>query len=431
VLEVATGHRTTANAAWWGFHAADATDCLQAAINSGARKLVIPYLGRPWMVRPLQLRSQQELYFEPGVVVLAKPGEFRGGGDSLFSAVGQSNLVLRGFGATWRMNKRDYQSPPYTKAEWRMGLALRGCRNVLVEGLRIEGSGGDGIYIDGGGALGWSEDITLRNCTAYDNHRQGLSVISAVNLLVEQCTFANTWGTAPEAGIDLEPDTENNRLVHCTIRDCLFENNHGNEVLVYLKPLTTNSQPVSIRFERCLVRMTDARLNPPEPGPKGGIQGVAGIAVGNVRDGGPMGTIEFVDCVVENTGKECVRVYDKSADRARLRFQNCSFRNPWIAAYPMDGGPRVPILLHSREPANSSRLGGIDFVDCAVYDVTSRPVVRLEEDKEQVGLRDVHGSILVTEPGTPVARLGFKLQEVDLVVRAGQKATAVPAPKTD
>src|SRR6266478_1129497 len=130
-----------------------------------------------------------------------------------------------------------------------------------------------------------------------------------------------------------------------------------------------------------------------------------------------MGLIEFVDCVTENTGKECARIYDKSADRARVRFVNCSFRNPWVSPYPGDGGPRVPIILHSREPTNSTSLGGIDFENCAVYDTTNRPVVRLEEDQDQIGLRDVHGMILVIAPGTPWVKLGTKLQNVDLTVR--------------
>lgn len=108
-----------------------------------------------------------------------------------------------------------------------------------------------------------------------------------VNLLVDNCLFANTWGTAPEAGIDLEPDTEKNRLVNCVIRNSTFENNNGNEILVCLKPLTTNSEPVSIRFEQCWVRMTDARLTPREPGPTTGLNGVAGIAVGAVKDNAP------------------------------------------------------------------------------------------------------------------------------------------------
>jgi len=416
--ETVAGKRSKANAAWWGFSREDSTEALQAALNSGARTLIIPFMGAPWIVRPLQLRSSQEIILEPGVLILAKKGEFQGGGDSLFAAAGQSNLVIRGYGATLRMHKRDYQNPPYTKAEWRMGIALRGCRHVLIEGLRVESTGGDGFYVDGGGDLGWSEDITLRDCVAYDNHRQGLSVISVVSLLVENCLFANTWGTAPEAGMDLEPDTEKNRLVNCVIRNCTFENNNGNEILVYLKPLTTNSEPVSIRFEHCWVRMTEARFKPPEPGPSAGLNGVAGIAVGEVKDNGPKGLIEFIDCVTENTGKEGARVYDKSAAGARVRFVNCSFRNPWTSPAPGDGGPRVPIILHLRRPESTVNMGGIDLQDCYVYDTTARPAVRLEEDKGDFGLRDVHGQIRVSGPGVPSLKLGTKLQDVDLKVLA-------------
>ena len=46
VAEVHSGKRTTANAAWWGFNEEDATDALQAAIRSGARKVIVPNLGR-------------------------------------------------------------------------------------------------------------------------------------------------------------------------------------------------------------------------------------------------------------------------------------------------------------------------------------------------------------------------------------------------
>jgi hypothetical protein len=419
--EAVAGKRSTANAAWWGFNREDSTEPLQAAINSGAKTLIVPFMGDPWIVRPLQLRSRQEIVLEPGVLILAKKGEYQGGGDSLFTAVGQSNLVIRGYGATLRMHKRDYQNPPYTKAEWRMGIALRGCRQVLIEGLRVESTGGDGFYVDGGGSFGWSENITIRNCVAYDNHRQGLSVISVVNLLVDNCLFANTWGTAPEAGIDLEPDTEKNRLVNCVIRNSTFENNNGNEILVYLKPLTTNSESVSIRFEHCWARMTDARLKPPEPGPGTGINGVAGIAVGAVKDNGPKGLIEFIDCITENTGKEGARVFDKSAASARVRFVNCSFRNPWVSPAPGDGGPRVPVILHLRHPQNTENLGGIDFQDCYVYDSAARPAVRFEEDQGDFSLRDVHGQIMVTGPGVPSLKLGPKLQDVDLKV--------IPAPK--
>jgi hypothetical protein len=421
VEAVAAGKRTLANAAWWGFNREDATDTLQAALNSGAKSLVIPFMGDPWIVRPLTLRSDQQLLLEPGVVILAKKGEFRGGGDSLFTAAGQSNIVIRGYGATLRMRKHDYQNPPYPKAEWRMGIALRNCRNILIEGLRVESSGGDGFYIDGDGDRSWSENITLRDCVAFDNHRQGLSVISAVNLLVENCRFANTCGTAPEAGIDLEPDTEKNRLVNCVIRNTICENNNGNEILVYLKPMSTNTEPVSIRFEHCWSGMTEPNRAPAQTTTNDCYNGVAGVAVGSIKDNGPKGLVEFVECVTENAGKEALRVFDKSALAARVRFVNCAFRNPWTTPAPGDGGPRVPILLEVRHTQNTEHLGGIDFQGCYVYDQADRPVVRLEENEGDFGLGDVHGQIVVSTLGKPALRLGTRLQDVDLKV--------IPAPK--
>ncbi len=416
VAEVMAGERKTANAAWWGFDAHDATETLQAAIDSGATNLIIPCLGKPWVIRPIRLASGQELVLEPGVQILARPGEFLGPGDSLFTATGCSNLVIRGYGACLRMRKQDYQRPPYQRAEWRMGIALRGCRHVLIEGLRVESTGGDGFYIDAGPNLGWSEDITLRDCVAYDNHRQGVSVISAENLLIENCSFLNTWGTAPEAGIDLEPDTADQRLVNCVIRNSLFENNNGHQILIYLKPLSAKSQPVSIRFENCLARMRQTPALAGESFPTNGIQGEAGIAVGEIKDDGPRGTIEFVNCVTENTSQEGARIYDKSSRNARVRFLNCSFHNPWTGSSAHPGGPRAPILLQLRHAERTASPGGVDFLNCYVSDPVSRPALWFDEGTNALALHDVRGNILAADPGPATLHLGTKTEDVELSV---------------
>ncbi|HYL38483.1 MAG TPA: right-handed parallel beta-helix repeat-containing protein [Bryobacteraceae bacterium] len=409
VREVLAGKRTEANAAWWGFDPDDSTAALQAAIDSRARKLVVPFMGRPWIARPLRLRSNQEITLEPGVVVLARKGEFRGHGDSLFTATGESNITILGYGATLRMRKRDYQNPPYEKAEWRMGIALHGCRNVRIDGLRVESTGGDGFYVDGGAGRPASEDIVIRNCVAHDNHRQGISVISAVNLLVENCFFSGTSGTAPEAGIDLEPDTPEQRLVNCVIRNCRFENNHGHQILVYLKQLQRSSEPVSIRFENCYSRMT---------GEAGG--GWAGMAVGAVRDDGPKGLIEFRNCTTEDTGREGAVVYDKSADGALVRFVNCSWKKPWNASAADYGGPRVPVLIRLRHPEITKKYGGVEFADCYVYDDVNRPALQAEEDQTQLGVHDLHGRMVVENPAGARFKLGPNRDHADVeLVPAG------------
>jgi hypothetical protein len=405
VKQVLAGERDDANAAWWGFDPADSTAALQAAIDSHAKRVLVPYVGAPWIVRPITLRSNQEIDFDPGVLVLARKGEFQGGGDSLFAATGVDNLTLRGYGATLRMWKKDYQNPPYKKAEWRMGIAIRGSRNVRVEGLRVESSGGDGFYVDGGAGREWSQDITIRDCAAYDNHRQGISVLSVVNLLVENCTFSGTGGTAPEAGIDIEPDTPQQRLVSLVIRNCVFEDNHGHEIAIYLKPMDHTTEPVSIRFEHCLSRQSDPSVG-----------GWSGMTVGEIRDDGPKGLIEFVDCVSENTGEEGTKIYDKSANGALVRFVRCKWANPWTSAHPEYAGPRVPVLIELRRPGSTTQLGGVEFQDCYVYDNVYRPALQVEENGSEYGVRELRGLISVQNRSGVRMRLGHAPLNSDVQV---------------
>lgn len=81
---------------------------------------------------------------------------------------------------------------------------------MLVAGLTLENSGGDGAYISDGDDLvhDFASNITLLDLNSSFNYRQGLSVISVVGLNVSRCYFAHTGvggGTPPMAGIDLEP----------------------------------------------------------------------------------------------------------------------------------------------------------------------------------------------------------------------------------
>jgi hypothetical protein len=324
VDEVKAGRRTTANAAWWGFDEDDATEALQAAIQSGAKTVIVPNLDRDWIVRPIRLAGNQELILEKGVVITAKRGEFRGKGDSVFTARDIDNLTIRGDGATIRMQKEDYivglvlkdlgwnhWFGQYAKAEWRMALAIRGCRQVAVEGVTLRDSGGDGIYIDGGGRERWSSQIRLHRVICENNYRQGLSVISVDGLSIDECQFNNTWGTPPSSGIDIEPDSPNQRLKNIVVRDCDFHDNYGDGIEIHLGHQRNDSEEVSMLFENSQIK---SRRGP-------------GIRVTKLSDNGPRGTITFRDCVVENTEGYGIKVQDKSADAARVRFVNCRLRN--------------------------------------------------------------------------------------------------------
>lgn len=238
----------------WEFDDKNATHAIQRAINSGAPTVVVPFVGKPYYVDPITLTSNQTLILEEGVVIAAREGSFRGGGDCLFSAENQKEIAIIGYGAVIEMRKDDYQKKPYEEAEWRHAISFRGCSDVSIEGLTIRSSGGDGIYIGRGkGKNTHCENIQVKNVILEDHYRQGISVISARNLLVENVQIYNTSGTSPRSGIDFEPNRQDEILENCIIRECRIAGNRGPGILFSLQGLKAESHPVSIVVEDCSI----------------------------------------------------------------------------------------------------------------------------------------------------------------------------------
>jgi len=256
IQEVMNGVRTTANASWWGFNGEDSTQALQEAILSKAKKIIVPNMGKPWVVEPIFLESDKEIIFEKGVIVAAKPGSFLGGSEALFSATNKSNISLNGYGAEFIMRKQDYMQPPYEKAEWRHCISIHGSQNIKIYGLRLANSGGDGIYIGRGigkDSLPNSDNIHIKDVIFDNNYRQGISIISASNLLIENCVLQHTSGTPPQAGIDFEPNLPDDVLIKCKVINCIISNNFGVGMAIYVPVLNEKSKPISIEIEGCQV----------------------------------------------------------------------------------------------------------------------------------------------------------------------------------
>jgi hypothetical protein len=399
VNRVISGKLKTANAAWWGFDAADATESIQSAINSGAKKVIIPNMGRDWIVRPIQLAGDQEVFFEKGTAVTAKKGEFRGGNDSLFRAVGKSNIVLRGYGALLRMQKQDYMNPPYSKAEWRMVLDFDSCTGIRILGLTIKDSGGDGIYlgVDKSGQL-YNKNVLIRDVICDNNYRQGISVISAEDLTIENCTFRNTGGTAPEAGIDLEPNFPDERLTRCVIRNSTFVDNRGAGIQFWLGQFSSKTADISVTIENCRVTSD-----------KGG-----GIFVGGIRGDGPGGLIDFRKCTVENTAQYGLLLYAKSADRALARFTDCTWKNTAAG----EGSDSVsPFIVSLCKRGETDRQGGAEWINCSLDDSRNRPFLTATSDTTGYGVYSLKGTLKVSGPGGGRMDLGDKSGEIDVMVK--------------
>jgi hypothetical protein len=269
---------------------------------------------------------------------------------------------------------------------------------VNVYGLTLRDSGGDGIYINGGSEQHCCKDVHIKDVLCDNHYRQGISIISVDGLLVENCAFNNTWGTPPSSGVDIEPDSPEQRVRDVVFRNCSFEDNYGDGIEVFLAHLTTESGPVSILFDNC--RVTSNRGT--------------GIRVTKVGDTGPDGLIEFRNCVVEDTEGYGIKLQDKSADRARVKFVNCTVRNTANNRNYSDAW--APIWLHLFKPNVTTKLGGIDFVECVVEDDRDRPTITVQKGRD-FPLVDVTGTIAVRNPLGTKTTMGDKQEGVTLIVK--------------
>lgn len=366
----AAGETDVAVASWWGFDPEDATDALQAAIDTGAPLVAVPKMQSEWNVRPIQLtQSNQTVLFETGAVVMAKQGEFHRRHDRLFNARMRENLTLVGYGATLAMRREEYLSAPYEPSGHRHALGLAGCRDVMVLGLTLRDSGGDGIYIGRGGGNRACENVLIRDVVCDANHRQGISVISAKNLWIDRCVLSNTRGTRPMAGIDLEPNRADEMLVNVRVSNSLFlDNDRGFQA--YLAKLTARSAPVSVVWENNYVR--------------GGSWGVLLMRVQAAEGGGPRGTMVFRRNVIEGGSTAGLWIRNIAAGTIEARFEENVLHSV----------PGTPIVLGTSHD-ETERQGGVRFRGTLVIDGQDRPAVVVGGQGEWV---DATGDLRVINP---------------------------------
>jgi hypothetical protein len=405
-------HPDVVVASCWGYSALDATASLQAAIDSLARTVVVPAMaGRPWVLRAnltkrgaIQLRSNQQVILESGVELLAYRGAFRGLSDTMIQANNTENASLIGYGARLRMWRDDYASPPYAKGEWRSGLALRGVKNFVLAGLEIVETGGDGIYLDSSAGLvkgeSWPplryncESVVIRDVKCLRNYRQGMSIIGAINLTVSGSVFADTAGTPPAAGVDLEPDSVEQQLQGIRFDNCSFVNNSGVGVDIFLLAFHGNATTtgtaaivdgngnrsgsgsgggwaVDIAFERCRIA-----------GGPGSTHG--GFRLAGVLPTGPTGTVRVSDTTIEDTFDSGILIEAKQYDRVLARFERCKLQRVATGRAGLPGwdpelAAMAPIWIEKLHKFNEFRgmmIGGIELDNVTIVDDQPRPFLR-------------------------------------------------------
>ena len=126
--------------------------------------------------------------------------------------------------------------------EWGMGITIRSAKNVQIENIQITETTGDGIYINKDADDINSTNVEISNCNIYNCRRQGITVISASNVIIRDNEIHDIYGTNPQSAIDLESNLDEELIENVEI----YNNNMYNFGSVYAIKVQKNVHSTNI-----------------------------------------------------------------------------------------------------------------------------------------------------------------------------------------
>jgi len=361
---------------------------------------------------------------EPGVTVRALPGAYEAtavADRTMFLINGNPYPVrITGYGAAFEMNRPEYLAWIYSfpnptsianaEAHLVMGVTLYAAKDVIIEGLTIRDTAGDGLNVAYGGAGPYSQNITFRDIVVYDCFRNAMSVSSVDGLTVEGCAFLNTSGTSPQAGVDLEPNNynRNGRLANVVFRDCVMAENVT--AGMYISPHNMNGitdYPLSVLVERVVIGSQ--------------VGGAPSLTVEGLPDQLD-GSVEFRDCLVNvSPGTGALNVEAKSATSGpSLTFTNLSIWDLGNSFQVFE-----PIKIDSG-PWQEDVYGGFTFDNCVVVTDQPVPFLRAYDRTATSSLTGISGTITVVDPYGVSADYGANPDNITLKVREEKSGRPTP-----
>lgn len=126
--------------------------------------------------------------------------------------------------------------------EWGMGIKVLSSSNVTITNPKIQNFWGDGIYIGRVEAnTSYCSDIKISGGVLDNNRRNGISIISGKNITIENMIIKNTNGTNPMAGIDLEPNLNDEYLYNINLNNIKTVNNKVDGIKIVFHKLTNKN----------------------------------------------------------------------------------------------------------------------------------------------------------------------------------------------
>ncbi|MFS4448787.1 right-handed parallel beta-helix repeat-containing protein [Maribacter sp. 2307UL18-2] len=359
------------------------TAAFKAAMQSSCDTIFFDKANSPYIFKPLRFEgcSGKTILLEEGVEFRAMKGAFPKKTDALLKFLNCVDISIIGNNATFRMNKEDYLD-----GEWRHVIRVKGSKNIRIENLTLRDSGGDGITIGGNEKNPYSENIYIDSIKSLNNKRQGISIVSAKNVQVKNSLFAETRGTLPGAGVDIEPNGPTDVIENIVFEKCVFRDNYNSGIKVDLHQLNSQSNPTSILFEDCYLSNNFCVEDVKVP---------AEIAIKANKLDPVGGQVVFKRCRVEDS-KWGFLFAKKNAKGFDVVFEDCSAKNI------CQSGTRPAIYLeapHFREP---TEIGGFNFNSLTLDYQPDVPVLRVLGSRRGAmkHLTDVKGKFILTAKKT-------------------------------
>ena len=317
------------------------------------------------------------IVFESGVVLRAKKGAYGGASSQLFAMTNPSNVTIEGNGAVFQMNKSEYSS-----GEGRHALGIYAGKDITVNNLTIKDSGGDGVFITRSSVKSYSEDITISNVTSQNNKRNGISITSGQNIYVKNSTFKNNSGTKPEAGIVLEPDNSDERLININFNNCTITGNDSSGFHLATQKMNSSSTPISVKVTNC-------EFSNNMKSPFSGVTGTEIYLSQGATNKPVKGEIKF-ERINFNGSTERIIFSRKAHDAFSATFKDCTAKN--IGTNESRG------LIELQASSTETSLGGFVFDNFVMEYNGNAPFMEINAPRSNFTVRDISGSFTIKEP---------------------------------
>jgi hypothetical protein len=265
---------------------------MQLALDAAADGVLRIPAGT-YLTGPLTVPDRLRLELLPGAILKSNSALLTGT-QKLLNVAGES-LHLVAYGGRIEIDRTGFAS------EHNHAVSIVGASgSVCIEGLEIDGSGGDGIYVKSPAA-----DVVLRDVRAANNRRQGLSVVECRSLTDYRGQYSGTNGTAPACGVDIEPNGPSDVLGPIRFYGTVASGNDASGFLVFLYFWNATTNIADIEFNGCVSEGNGVNTS-------SSYNRMAGFEVRRVASTTPCGgSVRIVRCTSRNDGYAGMRVYNK------------------------------------------------------------------------------------------------------------------------